>query len=410
MTDPPTAADSCKGNENNNDTNKGKRKKTIVVVKRRKVKPTGSITSIAANKRRLAGGAVGIRRATIPTKAARGVRINGSGSGGIGRGIVRGRGIPTFRPRLSSHSALDGSATPSSFSGEGVSTQPTTATAAAHADHTNKGGDDEFSDTFDVEDGIAEGLPSDTLMVMQSLKQASQGLHIPLLQNGSMTVQVVLELQIFQKFQASHASNTNGELQQLIQTSKIRRLSCQNIHSSGLILMDDYVAGVWDAFFYHQLSSSQFQDLINWFVTNMKEWTGITISKQSMEEFWEGITLTKDPDNNESVSRKISLDEALQFLLKIQVLIRDPASLAGSERFYLWLPQWGLVLKAWNEGRQQLLGVVARSKGGEISEQNLLHQNRHAAVSTKFLLEELVHNGKARVIDRPFGRFVQRVK
>ena len=119
--------------------------------------------------------------------------------------------------------------------------------------------------------------------------------------------------------------------------------------------------------------------------------------------------------------RLISFDRAISFLLQIEVLLRDPtASLQCHQQhqYLLWLPQWGLVLKTWSEARQRLLNYVARASSfdklskrkGEVSESNVLRENRHGSVSTKFLLDELVQQGHLEIVERPFGRFVRRVK
>ena len=114
--------------------------------------------------------------------------------------------------------------------------------------------------------------------------------------------------------------------------------------------------------------------------------------------------------------------------------MRDGSPLASStidddnEMYHLWLPQWGVVLKAWTTAQQQVLSQIKRSRGGiigasssattsdgttkrrksgEISEQNLLHTNRNANISTKFLLDDLLSQGVIRRIQRPFGTFIQ---
>ncbi len=112
--------------------------------------------------------------------------------------------------------------------------------------------------------------------------------------------------------------------------------------------------------------------------------------------------------NDATTSQRLSLDDAINYLSKIQVLLRDTSNTTSSQEcFVIWLPQWGLVLKHWTEARQQLLGLVARA--GEISERNLLNKNRNSAFSTKFLLDELKQQGLLRSVERPFGTFVQRV-
>lgn len=127
-----------------------------------------------------------------------------------------------------------------------------------------------------------------------------------------------------------------------------------------------------------------------------------------MEEEWDGEVFVAASNDRPF---RLTFDDALRYLVNTQVLIRDTASTnnAADECFALWLPNWGLVLKSWHEARLQLMGVVARAQGGEISERNLLNKNRHASISTPFLLDELKQQGMVQIVERPFGRFVKRV-
>jgi hypothetical protein len=221
-----------------------------------------------------------------------------------------------------------------------------------------------------------------------------------MLSGSASNVQAILESQIFQRFDEDHASSIYRELQELIQTNQVRKLTCQREdHTVAIILTRDYVAGVWDAYQHHHQTTTASttiipSELVEWFVSGLNHWTESTISKESMQEYpWKG-----------GVAR--SIEDALQSLLQLRVLLPDSSS-PKNERYHLWLPQWGLVLKGWTEARQQLLVYVARKK--EISERNVLDQNRHNCVATKFLLDELTHQGQLRIVQRPFGRFVQRV-
>jgi hypothetical protein len=259
-----------------------------------------------------------------------------------------------------------------------------------------------------------EELPSDTFMAIHSLLQGSQGLHIPLLNSASTsTVQVLLESQIFQRFQENHASTIFSELRSLIQSNQLRQipgssgLNTTSTSSMAYILTKDFASGVCDAQEHHQLSIQKHEPIVSWFLSGLSHWVGPVLSKTEMEEQWSEPILVETG----SGAQRISLEDAIRYLSKIQVLLRDTSTITSSheECFWLWLPQWGLVLKSWNEARQQLLGVVARSQGREVSEQNLLNKNRHASVSTKFLLDELKHHGLLRKVERPFGTFVQRV-
>lgn len=293
--------------------------------------------------------------------------------------------------------------------------------------------------TFDREEEDGWVLPSDTLLAIQSLQASSQGLHIPLLGNSNTTSQAILESQIFQRFEESHASTIQAELLDLVSTNQIQKLRTNRIvnatsNNPAYILTSDYVAGVWDA--YHEYCQDpppppqqEYQvplhgnekSIVSYFLNNLKHWRGSSISKASMQEYWkedEVIRTTKEDDNTDASKHTAPtqqlrglccpLDGALQLLMQLKVLMRDVSISDNNQEFYyLWLPQWGLVLKGWNEARQKLLTYVTRLR--EVSERNVLGHNRHSCVTTKFLLDELVFQGKLKIVQRPFGKFVQKV-
>ena len=170
------------------------------------------------------------------------------------------------------------------------------------------------------------------------------------------------------------------------------------------------MTAVWDAQHHHAQALPQYEPVVAWFLSSIKHWTGSIISKTDMEQQWEQDLPRLDQSNNAGMSQRITLAEAIHYLFNLQVILRDTSTTTASaldERFVLWLPHWGTVLKLWNEARQQLLALLARS--GELSERNLLHKNRNSNISTKFLLDQLKHEGAVRFVERPFGRFVQRV-
>jgi hypothetical protein len=243
---------------------------------------------------------------------------------------------------------------------------------------------------------------SDTLLAMQSLKASSQGLHIPL-QNGS-TVQAVLESQLFRRFDSNHASMINTELRDLYRNNQLVGLGCRDHQAVALLSTPDYVTGVWDAL--HQANAEnvigdrqmQYQAVVSWFVDSLPNLDKKCISKDQLEANWKQKLV-------EGITTRGSLDNMIQILLQLQVLMRLDEQ---HETFQLWLPNWGMVLKGWSEARQQLLSHVKRAK--ELSERNLMSQNRHSCVSTKFLLDELQRKGAVRIVTRPFGKFVQCVK
>ena len=385
-------------------------------------------------------------------------------------------------------------------------------------DETNKKNDtvDEFDAIYgngsgDGDESSMQLLPNDTLLAIQSIQQDAQGLHIPCNGGNStipITIQAVLESQIYNRFNTNHASTVFQEIRNLFTTKQIKALPCLGIGSSNtnstsssgsstnsvvgsyhhlhqhrkriaLVTTKDYISGVWMAHEnflsnnklspttkgtsattsssppIHQrpMTNQKYHQITTWFTTHLsKSWTQPSvISKHDLEFEWQNIivnnnnveiteeeaTSTLSSSNNQRII--VTLDHALYYLqVQLQVLMRDGSSLSSStaasvndnEIYNLWLPQWGIVLKAWNEAQQQLLSQIKRSRGGiaksigrsnsvsaasgrrkgttgEISEQNLLHTNRHSNISTKFLLDDLFSQGIIRRIERPFGTFIQ---
>jgi hypothetical protein len=326
--------------------------------------------------------------------------------------------------------------------------------------------DDENDDDYDNDEQhqhqhqqVDTEIPSDTLMSINSLIQGSRGLHIPITNGGS--IQAVLESQIYTIFNDDHSSCVNTELLELIRNNKVRRIYCQgNISTSSTstayIVTEDYVKAIWDAYYQSQqydvanntaaapttttTIAIKSDEIITWFISNLHFWTNVTISESDLQDKWENnnynnnnsnINSNKhdkssifvdadagDDDNNIDYSN-CSIHYVIKYLQESNYLIRDTNDnhnfCRGHQQeqyYYFWLPQWGVVLKGWNEARQQLLNFIARTGGAkkEVSKTNILQKNRHSYISTDFLLNELLHKERIRIIERPFGSFVQLVK
>jgi hypothetical protein len=372
-------------NNNNDSGNDGKQKEP------KKPKPV-----VVASKKRI----------VVTTKRRRRTQQAAAATTGVKRRAVGG--LPSFRARQA--------APPNTSTTE-------SSTTAINDPDTDPDPDPTYGGIDDLE------FPSDCLLAIQNLHRSLQGLHIPITQRISIsssssssssnatapsssinTIQVLLESQIFQRFKEHHASTIYQELVELKRTNVIRLLHCPIDSSSTTtttnnvwILTRDYITGVWDSRSHHhhhpapqppqQQQSRQVEEIIlSWFVTNLQSWTESTLSESAMQESWTHQT--------------ISFDTAMRQLLRLRVLMRDTSTTTKHPRYHLWLPKWGIVIKAWNEARHQLLTFVSLKK--EISERNVLSKNRHVCVSTKFLLDELVHQGKLRIMERPFGRFVRK--
>jgi len=278
----------------------------------------------------------------------------------------------------------------------------------------------------DYDDGQEEEIPSDTFLAIQSLIQASRGLHIPITKGYS--IQAILESQIYSNFNDDHMSSVNSELLELIRNNQIRRIYCRsNVATTSIayILTEDYVKAIWDATHSQILHRSSVtvasnettarseynnsKKITSWFVSNLQCWTKDNISESNLQDMWEN-----NNNNNNTVDDINSINDVISYLLDSNFLIRDTnnntdfCSGHKEQYYFLWFPQWGIVLKAWDEARKQLLNLLAREK--EISEANILQKNRSSFFSTDFLLRDLLQKEKIRIIKRPFGNFISKIE
>lgn len=239
-----------------------------------------------------------------------------------------------------------------------------------------------------------EELPCDSMLAFQSLLANAEGLHIPLRNNDHF--QVLLASQIFQRFEEHHVSTIWSELLSLIRSNQLLRLWCQDEGETVLAKTEDYMLAIKAT-----CTDSASEQVVAWFLEYIKDWTEIAILEESLQDSWkEDITVKNEGDDQQSI---LSFQDALSMLLKLGFLLRATTASTSTARYHLWLPQWGLVLKHWNEARQKLLASISRSK--EVSERNVLNQNRYT-ISTRFLIDELRYRGAIRIIQRPFGRFI----
>ena len=245
-----------------------------------------------------------------------------------------------------------------------------------------------------------DDLPSDTLMAIHSLIQSDQGLHVPITNNGS--VQVVLESQVYSIFDENHASTVNAELLTLIETNKVKRMCCHDRSTMAFMLTEDYVKAVWDSHNNHESKQQGNEEIVAWFLAQLCHWTNHSISESSLEDRW-SLEQSKEGATTTSLEPR----EVVLYLLNTQFLIRDQSN-SHEQSYFLWLPNWGIVLKTWNEARKQLLTLLAQRK--EMSKANVLQKNRHSRISTIFLVNELLSKEIIRFVERPFGSFIQLVK
>jgi hypothetical protein len=275
---------------------------------------------------------------------------------------------------------------------------------------------------FPNEDEPEDEIPSDSLVAIHSLIQSDQGLHVPITNNGS--VQVILESQVYSIFDENHASNVNAELMELIRANKVQRMYCHDVSTIAFMMTEDYVKAVWDSYNHQDAiiprdasamgkTDTPNEEIVSWFLAQLHLWTNLSITETSLEDQWEIHNDKRTGDDAAAAAATMKTRDAVRYLLNAQFLIRDPKNaLSGggnrNDSYFLWLPNWGIVLKTWNEARQQLLNLLAQRK--EMSKANVLQKNRHSKISTSFLLNELLSKEKIRVVERPFGSFIQPVR
>jgi hypothetical protein len=284
----------------------------------------------------------------------------------------------------------------------------------------NDGNDEDDDSLFASVQDDDDDIPSETVVAIHSLIQADQGLSIPL--TNYKSIQAVLEHQIYSIFDQNNATNIRRDLLELLRTNKLRQLFCQDKTSFAYVLTEDYVQAVWDICpsSRHSLLQVEQNVIISWFVSNLQYWTGRTTSQSAIETRWEvycenskKAESSLKAHSNESATVSVSsFENVLQQLLNLHLMIRDTQRSTlnshNENHFFLWLPQWAVVLRSWKEAQQRLLALLARAR--ETSKMNLLRQNRHSYISTQFLLQDLIYQGKVAVIERPFGSFVQLVR
>jgi hypothetical protein len=226
---------------------------------------------------------------------------------------------------------------------------------------------------------LEEEIPCDTLLAMRSLERTRQCLDIPLFVG---TVPCVLESQLHHRLQSQHGEDTEvtRELQHLIQANQIRRLSSPN----GLLQLEawmesrHYTRAVWDAHRHYEKADATVTSAFLSFLNNQS--TKRRISKSDFEDA--GVVDT---------------------LVQMQVL------LPMDNAYMLWLPRWGLVLKALSRGQQKVMAQLKRSHYKELSKTQV-ERFHHSGLSGSFVLHTLVAHGLVELQERPSGTFVHLAK
>jgi hypothetical protein len=223
-----------------------------------------------------------------------------------------------------------------------------------------------------------EEIPCETLLAMRSLERTSQCLVIPLFVG---TIPCVLESQLHHRLRSQNGEDTgvSGELQQLTKENKIRRLSSPNANLQLEAFMETrhYSRAVWDAHRHYEKADAT---VTSAFLSCLNQMTKRRIVASDFEDA--GMVDT---------------------LVQMQVLL--PADSA----YMLWLPHWGLVLKALSKGQQKVIAQLKRSQYKELSKTQV-ERFHHTGLSGSFVLHTLVAQGLVELQERPSGTFVQLAK
>jgi hypothetical protein len=169
------------------------------------------------------------------------------------------------------------------------------------------------------------------------------------------------------------------ELQQLTQTNKIRRLSSPNASLQFEALMETrhYTRAVWDAHRHYENADA----------------TVTSAFLSLLDQITKRRILTSDFED----------DGVVDTLVRMQVLL--PLDSA----YVLWLPHWGLVLKALSNGQQKVIAQLKRSQYKELSKTKV-ERFHHTGLSGSFVLHTLVAQGLVELQERQSGTFVHFAK
>mmetsp|Transcript_15667 Transcript_15667/g.23071 ORF Transcript_15667/g.23071 Transcript_15667/m.23071 type:complete len:346 (+) Transcript_15667:87-1124(+) len=255
--------------------------------------------------------------------------------------------------------------------------------------------------TLDESSNMLQDLPSDTLLLLQSIQQSQQCIYVPLKRNGSRLVPAVLESQLYSKLDASDTGDSiaTQELHDLAEENKIRRLvpvNCQDLVA--WMETKHYISAVIDANEYgssNETSASSSKEnqmsskVISWFLENLSKWTKQTISKEALKQEW-------------SMKGGHGLDQGINVLIKRQVLLPYKTN-----TFLFWLPHWGTVLSSITEAQNKVLAHIKRSHYKELAVKKIESSHYTGGLSGSFVLHTLEAQGKIQVVTRPSGRFAK---
>lgn len=269
---------------------------------------------------------------------------------------------------------------------------------------------DQNDDSFEtiLDDSVIGSLPSDAFMVIQALQSNHEtSIMIPLLHSSHNEpfLKAVLECQVHNRLRDSSSSS---ELQELLDSRdpngslvQLRDPSNDGMEAvlSVLLTTKDYVRGVHDAMERHRMNitednSSSFKQtvaIVDWFVKHVRDWPARYIRDSDVEE-----SFHRDPLVGFRGHKQV-----MTVLQTLQVVLPSHELHA----YQLWLPEWGTVLKSWQEVRGKILANIKRSYHGEKSLKSL--KQSASPIPIELIIEWLKEVGVVYGVNRPSGVFIR---
>lgn len=314
---------------------------------------------------------------------------------------------------------------------------------------TSNARSDEFDDPILMEALLKpenQLLSCDTYMLLRTLQNGQTNqycIEIPFRHHHETTIRGVLECTL--REQLYNKSNINDsfitkELNYLINKNVVRTLSLSktNDNLNVIVLTDDYVNAVRDAVISggvisvtsapvtdtikysdgQKMLQQQQQDslleneVLHWFVNDLLgQYTRRRITQQELHASW--LNRQHQPSNDSGSSGTITFDSVLKLLLQQWNVIMNAS--VEHNTYQLWLPSFGMVIKAWDKARTKLLTELKRSYSknknhrchelSHMSLQNVLQYNN--PIPLPVLLTALASEGTCKCVMRPSGLFIQ---
>jgi Serine-threonine protein kinase 19 len=287
--------------------------------------------------------------------------------------------------------------------------------------HTKDNDESAINDFDSFDDSAGEDMPCETMLVLTSLlHDPARRVAIPILGSGGHDVHGVSPCHLYAALDGRDPIVLN-ELRHLLQSNAVCKLRLEphvgaasatataapvrvesDPHHHLLLLKSDYCRAARQSILRELDPSTSSSDIEAWQTLQIVEWfldeSGVvdTISEQEVEAKLR---------NHESRS----LQNASLVLSKLQSLqlLRSLPTIHSRTMFQLWLPSWGLVVRAWQKSTTQLLAHLKRSHYKERSFQSLV--SRNGPIPGELVVEHLVSQGRVVKVPRPSGTFVKLV-